>query len=467
MATAAPPTPPAGPGAPLDGPSAGRSPRRANVARVAAAGALAAVALILIALVVGGKKAATYYLIFPEASELVRGDEVQVGGTRVGTITDIELTSDERARVTINVESSLAPLHEGTGAEIRVPSLATVANRYIALTPGPNNRPALRSGATLQGSQIRGAVNLDQLFNIFNKRTRKGLQQFLQGSGEQYAGAESALQTDSLYFPPALNSFTHVLSELSRETPSLERFLVESAKATTTLAARHTELTQLVSNANTTFAAIGSQESSLARGLQELPAALHEGNKTFQQLPGTLAALRKLVDVSKPGTKNLAPFFAGLHGLVNASTPVLREFSQAIERPGPNNDLTEVALALPGLAKTLSSASPHSVRSLEESLPVTAFFGPYAPDFEGLIRTFGQGSSYYDAQGHYVRGGTIFPDFILEGNTLKPANPQRVLQGLKTHQLRRCPGAATQPAPDGSSPFTDNGSLGCDPTQVP
>ncbi|MGN6373267.1 MAG: MlaD family protein [Solirubrobacteraceae bacterium] len=424
-------------------------------------------ALLVLALVLGGSKGATYQLVFPEASELVRGDEVQVGGTRVGTITDIELTSDDRARVTIHVDPSLTPLHEGTGAEIRVPSLATVANRYIALTPGPNNRPALRSGATLEGSQIRGAVNLDQLFNVFNERTRKGLQQFLQGSGEQYAGAESALQTDSLYFPPALSSFTHVLAELARETPSLERFLVESAKATTTLAARHTELTQLVSNANTTFAAIGSQESSLTRGLQELPATLHEGNRTFQQLPGTLAALRKLVDVSKPGTKNLASFFAGLHGLVTASTPVLREFSQAIERPGANNDLTEVALALPGLAKTLSSASPNSVRSLEESLPVTAFFGPYAPDFEGLIRTFGQGSSYYDSSGHYVRSGAIFPDFQLEGNTLKPANPQRVLQGLKTHQLRRCPGAATQPAPDGSSPFTDNGSLGCDPTQVP
>lgn len=467
MATAAPPTPPAGPGAPLEGPRAGRGPSRANVARVAAAGALVAVALIVLALVLGGNKGATYQLILPESGDLVRGDEVQVGGTRVGTITDIQLTSDYRARVTIHIDPSLTPLHEGTGAEVRVPSLATVANRYIALIPGPNNRPALRSGATLQGSKIHGAVNLDQLFNIFNKKTRTGLQQFLQGSGEQYAGAESALQTDTIYFPPSLNAFTHVLAELARETPSLERFLVESAKATTTLAARRTELTELVSNANTTFAAIGSEQSNLAHGLNELPAALEEGNQTFKQLPVTLAALRKLVDVSKPNTKNLAPFFADLRGLVTTSTPVLREFSQALEKPGPSNDLTDVALALPGLAKTLTKASPDSVRSLEESLPVTAFFGPYSPDFEGLIRTFGQGSAYYDAGGHYVRGGTLFPDFLLEGNTLKPANPQRVLQGLKTHQLRRCPGAATQPAPDGSSPFTDNGSLGCDPTQVP
>jgi phospholipid/cholesterol/gamma-HCH transport system substrate-binding protein len=83
------------------------------------------------------------------------------------------------------------------------------------------------------------------------------------------------------------------------------------------------------------------------------------------------------------------------------------------------------------------------------------------------VRTFGQGSAYYDASGHYIRAAAVIPDFVLEGGTLRPANPQRALAPLKTHQLRRCPGGATQPAPDGSSPFTDNGQLGCDPTQVP
>jgi phospholipid/cholesterol/gamma-HCH transport system substrate-binding protein len=462
--TAPPPTPGAAPEPPHPVP---RGARRTNAARIAAGGALAAVAALVLLLVLGGKGGATYQLIFPEAGQLVRGDEVQVGGTRVGSVTDIQLTSDYRARVTIHLDSSLTPLHEGTGAEIRVPSLATVADRYVALSPGPNNRPALPSGSTLQGGAIHGVVDLDQLFNIFNARTRKGLQQFFQGSGEQYAGAGAALQTDVVYFPPSLTGISHVFSELSRETPALTRFLVESAKATTTLAARHTQLTELVSNANTTFAAIASQQSNLTRGLKALPGAFEEGNRTFRQLPGTLAALRKLVDVSKPNTKTLAPFFAKLRPLVSAATPVVREFSQAIERPGPGNDLTEVALALPSLAKTLSSASPHAVRALEESLPVTALFGPYSPDFEGLIRDFGQGDSYYDASGHYVHAIGLFPDFALEGNTLKPANPSKALQALKTHQLRRCPGAATQPAPDGSSPFTDNGTLGCDPTQVP
>jgi phospholipid/cholesterol/gamma-HCH transport system substrate-binding protein len=435
---------------------------------VIAVGALAAVVVALLVLVLAGGGGATYKLIFPEAGQLVRGDQVQVGGVPVGSIKDITLLPDYNVRITIHVESSLAPLHEGTTAEIRVPSLSSVANRYIALTPGPNNHPALPSGSTIPTSATHGVVDLDQLFGIFNAKTRRGLQQLIQGSAEQYSGAGPQLQVDARYFPPALSAFDHVLAELGRDQPVFTNFLVESAKATTVLAGRSRQLTELVGHADTALGALGSQQSNLEAGLKELPATFRQGNRTFETLPATLADLRKLVDVSKPNTKTLAAFVTKLRPLVLAATPVVGNFSEAISKPGSSNDLTDAALALPGLAQALVTASPDGVKSLEESLPVTALFGPYTPDLEGFIRAFGQTSAYYDANGHYVRAGGLFPDFELGSeNTLKPANPSQVLAGLKTAQLRRCPGAGTQPAADGSSPFTDNGQLGCDPTQTP
>ena len=76
--------------------------------------------------------------------------------------------------------------------------------------------------------------------------------------------------------------------------------------------------------------------------------------------------------------------------------------------------------------------------------------------------------AYYDANGHYARVSSTFDDFKLgEKNTLTPVTPQQGLEGLKTGQLRRCPGGATQPAADGSSPFTDEGKLSCDPSEAP
>jgi phospholipid/cholesterol/gamma-HCH transport system substrate-binding protein len=430
-------------------------------------GSLAAVVLLVSYLVFSGGGGTNYELIFPDAGQLVRGNQVQVGGVPVGSVTNIVLTSDFKARVTIHVNSSLK-LHQGTTAQVRVPSLSSVANRYIALSPGPNSGPELAAGATLPASATRQVVDLDQLFNIFDAKTRKGLQGFIQGSAEQYVGAGRALRQSTEYFAPSVAATDHFFAELVRDQRTFTSFLVETAKALTTIGGHNEQLRGLIGNADTTFQAIGSEQASLAKGLKQLPVTLQQGNRTFAELPSTFQALTQLVNASKPTSVPLTNLFARLRGLVTTATPVVRNFALTINRPGPNNDITDLARALPVLVRALSTSSPSSVTSLRESVPITAFFGPYTPDLTGLLRTFGQSSAYYDANGHYVRIGSVIPDFKLgANNNLAPTSPQQSLQLLKTGQLRRCPGAATQPAPDGSSPFVDSGLLTCDPTQTP
>jgi len=426
------------------------------------------VVLIVAYLVFSSGGGATYKILFTEANQLVKGDQVQVGGVPVGSITNIALTSDFKALITVHVDSTLTPLHEGTTAQVRVPSLTSIANRYIALTPGPNNEPALAGGATLPTTATHGVVDLDQLFNTLNPKTRKGLQEVLQGSAEQYAGAGKDFSVSVRYFGPSLSSASHLFSELDREQGTLTNFLVESAKAVTTIGARSEALTDLIGNTDTTFQAIGSRQASLSRALHQLPLALHAGNRTFAELPATLGALTALVNVSKPDQKRLPLFLSRLRSLVVPATPVVRNFGLAFNRPGASNDLTDAIRALPALAQALSTSSPNGVTAEKESVPITAPFGPYSPDIQGLIRDFGAAAGYYDANGHYARAAPVFNDFALgANNTLTPVTPQQGLAGLKTGQLRRCPGAATQPAADGSSPFLDNALLGCDPSEVP
>jgi phospholipid/cholesterol/gamma-HCH transport system substrate-binding protein len=479
MATTTPPPPsaPVGgaggspfdpPGGPL-GPGRPVSPPPRGVGRWVAAGALAVVVGVVAYLAFSGGGAASYRFELENASQLVLGDQVQVGGVPVGSVTGIALTPSNRALITINVEGSLVPLHEGTTAQVRVPSLTTVAGRYVELSPGPNSRAKLPDGAKLPPGSAQGTTDLDQLFDTLNPRTRKGLQELFVGTAEQYAGATEAAGISAEYFAPALASATHIFDELTRDQQTFTNFLVQSARALTTVAAHRSELTSLIGNADETFQALGSEQASLQRGVAQLPGTLEQGNRTFAQLPSTFAALHRLVDVAGPDTKQLAPFFERLTPLVIAAAPILHDFSIALSRPGPSNDLTDSALALPALARTLASGSPNAVKALQESVPVTAFFGPYAPDLEGFVRNFGTSAGYYDGDGHYARVSPVFDNFALgAGNTLTPVNPPQGLQGLKSRQLRRCPGAgATPPPADGSAPFTDNGQLGCDPTQVP
>jgi phospholipid/cholesterol/gamma-HCH transport system substrate-binding protein len=468
VATTSPPSPPSATPPPPDLPS-GQPPSRSrssSAARPLALGALGLVVLVIAFIVFGGGGGATYHLIFPEAGQLVKGDQVQVGGVPVGSVTNLELTKDFKARVTIHVDSSLTPLHEGTVAQVRVPSLSSVANRYIQLTPGPNNKASLSDGATLPASATRQVTDLDQLFNTLDPKTRRGLQQFIVGSAEQYVGAGKEFGESTEYFAPFLSASNHFFSELVRDQPAFTRFLVETSKAVTTIGARKQALSSLIENANTTFQAIGSAQSQFAAGLKQLPLTLHQGNKTFAELPSTLQALTELVEASKPTSKPLTGLFNSLHGLVVTGTTPVTNFANAFSKPGANNDLTDLARVLPALYKQLVTASPAVVTGEKESVPITAFFGPYAPDLAGTLRTFGQSGAYYDGNGGYARVSPVLPSFDSSENTLTPTTAQQALANLKTRQLRRCPGAATQPAADGSSPFADP-ELTCDAAQTP
>ena len=470
MATTSPPSPPAPPQPPAGdaSPAPPARSRRASNARIVAIGALALIVLIVAYIVFGSGGGSSYHLIFPEAGQLVRGDQVQVGGVPVGSVTNLELTSDYKAKVTIHVDGSLTPLHAGTRAQVRTPSLSSVANRYIQLSPGPNNAPALADGATLPASATKEVTDLDQLFNTLDPKTRKGLSEFIQGNAAQYVGAGKALGESTEYFGPFLAASNHFFEELVRDQPVFTNFLVETAKAVTTIGARAPALSSLIENANTTFKAIGDQQENFANGLKELPVTLEEGNKTFARLPATFKALETLVVASKPTTQPLIKLFDHLRGLAVTGTPAIKNFNEAFSKPGPNNDLTDLALALPKLYKQLTTASPAVVQGEKESAPITAFFGPYSPDLVGALRTFGQSGAYYDADGNYARVSPVFPSFALgEKDTLKPTSPTAALGPLQSGQLRRCPGAATQPAADGSSPFADGELLTCDPAQHP
>ena len=120
-----------------------------NAARGAALGALVLAVAVVAVLLLRDDGGSTYKLRFENAGQLVKDDDVQVGGRRIGSVRKIELTDDNQAEITISVQDGYAPLHEGTTALIRATSLSGIANRYIALTLGPNSAPKLKDGATI------------------------------------------------------------------------------------------------------------------------------------------------------------------------------------------------------------------------------------------------------------------------------------------------------------------------------
>jgi phospholipid/cholesterol/gamma-HCH transport system substrate-binding protein len=442
-----------------------------TVARGVAVAALALAIVLVAVLLLRGGGTHQYSLLFQNAGQLVKDDDVQVGGRRIGSVRSITLTNDNRARVRVEIQKPYAPLRQGSTAVIRLTSLSGIANRYIALTPAPNSAKKIDDGATLASGSTTDVVDLDQLFNTLDPPTRKNLQGVIKGFSAQYQGKGPQAAKSAEYFNPFLSTSRRLVNQLTQDEGTLTSFIVNSSRAVTAVAERRNDLASLVSNTNTTAGAIGQENVALGRALGLLPTTLKRANTTFVNLRATLDDLDVLVNASKPATKRLAPFLRELRPLVHSSRPTIRDLRKLVTRPGADNDLLDATRKLPHLQKVASPVFLHSTQALQKSQPVLEFIRPYTPELTGWFHDFGQSTSNYDANGHFARIQPIFNAFSFDdnpaGGVLRPQGLSQKFEGLQTGVAKRCPGAASQRAEDNSAPYTDNGNLGpddCDPS---
>ncbi len=443
------------------------------IMRVAAAGAATLAVVLLVIVFMGGGAKHDYALLFDNAGQLVKGDEVQVGGRAVGTINSIELTDDNQARINVTIEEPFAPLHEGTRGVIRATSLSGVANRYVSLTPGPNDNAELDDDAVLGADSTTTIIDLDQLVNTLDEPTRKDLQKVIKGFATQFEGKGAEANQAAKYFNPVLSTSRRLVDQLTADEAVLTDLLVNASKVTTALADRRSDITSAVSNTEQTASAIAAEQAGLDQALRVLPTTLRRGNTTFVNLRGALGDLTTLVDASKPATVDLARFLRALRPLVSDARPTVADLRRLVSRTGPNNDLVDATLKFPRLSRVAAPSLRNGTRALDQSRKVVAFYRPYAPDLVGFLRDFGQGASGYDANGHYARIAPIANAFSFNdngaGGLLSAIPAEQRLDQLDSGNTERCPGAATQIAADGSNGNTDKllPKGGCDPTQYP
>jgi phospholipid/cholesterol/gamma-HCH transport system substrate-binding protein len=440
-----------------------------TLARVLSIGALAAAIALVVAVLFGGDDGHTYKLRFETGGQLVPGNEVLVGGQRFGLVDSIELTEDNLAEITITTDE---PIREGTRAVIRATSLSGVANHYMSLTLGPDNADPLPEDEAVLGLDATTTpVDLDQLFNTFDRRTRKGLKDVIQGFAETYAGKGEAANATYKYFAPSLSATDRLLREIDRDEAVFTRFIVDTSKVVTAVAERRNDLTDLVSNTNAALGAIAAQNASFDASLRLLPPTLRQANTTFVNLRAALDDLDPLVNTTKRATRGLKPFLQELRPVARRAVPVFADLSLTVNRPGEANDLAELVTALPPLHRLASASTRSSIRAMNASEENIAFARAYAPDLWGSFAKLGQVTGYYDGDGHYARvqaaAFNLFDYDELTGN-LVPIPPQNKFDGFETEISTRCPGGATQPIP-GSNPFLDDGRLSgkCDPSDVP
>ena len=435
--------------------------------RLLTASLIALAILVVAVLLFGSGPSYRVHATLENASQLIVGDQVKVGGVPVGSIEDITLDPQGHARLTLSIDdSSLVPLHRPSRVEVRSVGLASIAGRYVTLTPGPNNGPKIRNGGEIGANDSRSEVDLDAVLNSLDPRTLSDLQAAVRGLGRASAGRSPIEFNAAVHdLNPALSQTATTAAEIVRDQPRFERFLLESADVVGAVASRRGALERLVPAAGQTLSAIASQSASLDSALRQLPPTLREANTTLVNLRSTIGDVRPAVRELRPVAPLLNEFLTRLQPVAEQGVEVVPGLRALIDSPG-RLDLLGVLRTLPSLEQIAIPAFRSGVRTTKLSLPILDELRPYTPDFVGgqLNGFGGTTSTYYDANGHYTRISFQGSGYTLNNQgTLVPVPPsQGGLIGYRKGLLRRCPGAATQTSTlDHSNPWIPRKGFPC------
>jgi len=447
--------------------------------RVLAVAALVVAAVSVFALV---RSPAPYvvHARFTDASQLVKGDRVQVSGQVVGQVTAVELASDGQAEITLHVDKDYAPLREGTTASVRLRSLLGVANRYVDLKLPPAGAHKLPSGTVLDTDHTQSAVDFDVVLDLLTPKVRKSLQRVIAGSAKQFDGQGITANEGLMYLAPALSTTDALTSELARDKPRLARFIERGQRPRR----RHRDRTQPRHRPHP--APSGNRQragrsADRAEAYGRWPARLHAAGQDDVREPARqphrAAPAGRRVEAGRPQARPVPdrparvrsrrapddprPVAHGQHA-GREQRPVRPDRRRA--RAARHRDLHQGPQR-----QAPPRRLPVTTSALKQATPELTFARPYAVDLTGWFNDFGT-SGVYDALGGASRASTSAGAFQLLAGTLFPIPPDMRAEAFQRTALlgylSRCPGADERDPGDHSTPYVPPG-VTCDPKEVP
>jgi len=309
-----------------------------------------------------------------DGRELLRGNEVREGGTRIGVVDKLRPAQLPGGTVgavaTLKLSQSVGGLPIDSTATIRTKS--ALGLEYLDITRGRSPR-LIPDGGTITLSQTRQQVELDQVYGIFDARTRAAVAGNLKELGDAFAGRGADLNTTIRGLPRTLGLLAPVAANLATARtglaalfPAIERTAGVVAPVARQFAATFTSMAD-------TFGALAQDPQALGATIDRLPGTLALGTDSLQtQLPflRDTAAFSKDLAVATVELRRALP---DLNGALRVAIPVTRR-SAALY-----GQLQDTMAALLDLASTpTTNAALRGLNATVTTLqPQLRFLGPF------------------------------------------------------------------------------------------
>lgn len=421
---------------PLDTAGTGR-----RIAAVAATAALVAIAVAILVASGGSRPTHALSVVVDEATNVVAGQYVRAGGTKVGEITRLEPVDGGRAaRIDMRIDDDAWPLPTGSRMTLRWGGTVNYSNRYVDLVRGPAGGAPMATDGRLPAASFTTPVEFDGLLRAFDAPLRRDVRGLLQTGGRTLRVTKPALRRALDESPRAVQQAALVLRDLDAERYSLRTLVRASDDVLGAVQRARPGLKTLLGGAAGTFDAIAAQSASLQDALQRAPGMLTTTRATLARADETL-------DLASTVTRRLAP---GVSQLRRVAAP-LNDTLRTVRRVGPDAErtLASVRDATPDVNPLLDQVrhlSPQLESIGRQAVDNLKCIRPYAPSIASFFSNWGDYFSLDDGRDKLIRAQVQnFLPAATNANVHNSGQAAKLFPGLK-YGFPRPPGTnAGQP----------------------
>lgn len=380
--------------------------RRSNGRRRALIAGTAVIAVFGVAVLFGataheglpGSTETAVKAAFDDVGSLRIGDDVRVGGVRVGRVADIAY-EDGRAVAVLELTEIDTVYRNAKAQTASVGARSALGAKYVTLDPGTPEAGKIGPDAVVRAAETSGAQDVTELFDALDAPTRKALGSLLRETGAGFAGRQADVADALDAMPAELPDLGRISKALAAEGGS---DVVTALRAMDRLAGRfdgrQAQLARLNRQLGDTLDAVAIDGGRpLADTLARAPETMNRVRGALRSLDRPLGDTESAMTALRSGGRALADALPDVRGLLREAPEPLDKVPAVSERAVP---------AVRGLTHTVTDARPlvpQLTRAFRSAADPLAVLAPYAPEIAEAFTNLKLALDGHDGNRHWLR----------------------------------------------------------------
>jgi ABC-type transporter Mla subunit MlaD len=311
----------------------------------------------------------------PNANTLVPGNDARIGGVRVGMVESVEPVQEEDgsvyAKVDLKLDRDVKPLPKDSTVVVR--SRSALGLKYLEINKGTSSEGYPEGSIVPLEEAHPEPVEIDQFFNMFDKKTRRAAQGNLKAFGNALAGRGPDLNTAFGELRPLVTHLDPVARNLASPKTGVGRLFRALSDTAAEVAPVAETQAQMFVSLDTTFGAF----AEVARPF--IQESISEAPPTLDTVIRTGPPIRSFLGHSATLFADLRP---GIAALSKSSPTVAAAFETGADvlpgAPAMNRQLPPTARALERFARNpgVKGGIHRSTQLFDFLNPTLRFVGP-------------------------------------------------------------------------------------------